>query len=187
VEQAMVVYTSTGKVTERHGYTGAITAVSGAFPCSDGYWMCSVPHGPEGWARFLDLVQDPALMADPSLADEAERHAKKKFIIERLEAWSKRFTKEEIVAEAQKRHIPASPVTTPLDIACDPQLLARGFLIEREHSEFGSIMFPVGAIASVKGTPVGAAPLLGQDNAEILRELGYSEAEHQALVESGAM
>ncbi len=187
VEQAMVDYTNLGRVTERCGYRGAITAISGAFPCNDGYWMVSVPHTPEGWAKFVDWVQDPVLLADPSLADEAERDAKKELVIERLGMWSKRFSKIDIVTEAQKRHVPASPVSTPLDLVNDPQLTARGFLAETDHPEFGRIMFPFGAIGSLKGIRIGLAPSLGQHNAEILAQLGYTETEREELVSSGAM
>lgn len=186
-EQAMVTYASTGKVTERRGYRGAVTAVSGAFPCVDGYWMISVPHTPEGWAKFMDWVRDPVLMADPSLADEAERNAKKDIILDRLEHWSKKFPKEEIVSEAQRRHIPASPVSTPLDLARDPQLIARGFLKEIDHRDFGRILFPVGALATARGTATKSAPRLGEDNEQVLTELGYSIEDCRTLFQSGAM
>lgn len=186
-EQAMVTYTSTGKVTERRGYRGAVTAVSGAFPCADGYWMISVPHTPEGWVKFMDWVQDPVLMEDKSLLDEAERNAKKDLILDRLEEWSKKFKKAEIVAEAQRRHIPASPVSTAFDLAQDPQLIARGFLSETDHPLFGKMLFPVGAIASVLGRKLAPAPRLGEHSTEILEELGYTAADHQALLETMAM
>ena len=186
-EQAMVTYATTGKGTERRGYRGAVTAVSGAFPSSDGYWMISVPHTPEGWDRFMEWVQDPVLMADKSLADEAERDEKRDVILNRLELWSKRFPKAELVAESQKRHIPASPVATALELAEDPQLLSRGFLTQMDHPRFGPMMFPQGAIATVRGTRMKPAPTLGQHNAEILAELGYHESDHRALIECGAM
>ena len=54
----------------------------------------------------------------------------------------------ELVTQAQDRHIPASPVATVLDLASDPQLIARGFLREIEHPQLGKIMFPVGATAT---------------------------------------
>lgn len=126
-------------------------------------------------------------MADPSLADEAERNEKKDLILERLTLWSKGFLKEDIVTEAQKRHVPASPISTPLDLVDDPQLIARGFLAEVDHPCFGHIRFPEGALATLTGTRLTPAPALGQHNAEILCELGYTDAQHKALVESGAM
>lgn len=172
VEQAMVTHISTGKSTERLGYRGAVTAVSGAFPCQDGYWMLSVPHTPEGWKKFMEWVQDPVLMNDHSLEDEAERNEKKNLILDRLALWSKKFSKGEIVEEAQNLHIPAAPVSTPLDLIRDPQLIARGFLAELDHPQFGRILWPKGAIANVRGAQLRTAPSLGQHNDEILKELG---------------
>jgi crotonobetainyl-CoA:carnitine CoA-transferase CaiB-like acyl-CoA transferase len=185
-EQAMITYTSTGRGTERRGYRGAVSAVSGAFPTQDGYAMFSIPGTPEGWRRFInDWVQDPELMADESLADEAERAEKRDFILDRLETWSRGFLKEDIVTESQRRHIPASPVATPFDLAHDPQLISRGFLREVDHPVGGKMLFPTGAIASLRGTAPGFAPRLGQHNTEILTELGYSPAERQAMLENG--
>jgi crotonobetainyl-CoA:carnitine CoA-transferase CaiB-like acyl-CoA transferase len=183
-EQALLTWHTTGKPPERRGFRGAITAVSGAFPCADGYWMISVPNGPEGWARLMEWVDDPQLKADASLADEAQRQAKRDFILDRLSEWSKKHNKEDLVREAQERHIPASPVATVLDLAHDPQLIARGFLREIDHPQFGKVRFPVGATASRLGVALSGAPRLGEHTAAILAELGYSQAQMQALRES---
>ncbi|HZT05971.1 MAG TPA: CoA transferase [Chloroflexota bacterium] len=186
-EQSVITYTSSGRVTERRGYRGAVTAISGAFPCADGYWMLSVPSTAERWANFMEWVQDPDLMADASLLNEAERNEKKDFVLDRLTEWSARFPKNELVQEAQSRHIPASPVSTPLDLVSDPQLIARGFLRDVEHPDLGAMRFPIGALALLWGTEPGFAPRLGQHNGEILTELGYTAAQQRSLVESGAM
>jgi CoA:oxalate CoA-transferase len=97
--------------------------------------------------------------------------------MDRLDKWAARFTKTELVEEAQRRHFPASPVSTPLDLIDDPQLIARGFLKEIDHPEFGKIPFPQGAIASILDTPMSLAPRLGQHNTEILGQLGYNESD----------
>ena len=154
VEQAMVEYSFSGTVTERRGSKGAITAVSGALPCKNGHWVISQIHRPGRWTKFMDWVQDPELMSDPSLAQEETQHKRRDFIMDRLDAWAKAFTNTELVEEAQRRHFPASPVSTPLDLIDDPQLIARGFLKEIDHPEFGKILFPQGAIASILGTPM---------------------------------
>jgi len=173
-EQAALTYHTTGKTPERRGFRGAITAVSGAFPCADGYWMVSLPHSAAGWARLMDWVRDPVLAADTSLADEGARLQKRDFILDRLTEWSKQHPKNELVQQAQDRHIPASPVATALDLARDPQLIARGFLREIEHPAFGTMRFPVGAIASRKDTPLRPAPGIGEHTAAIRRELGLT-------------
>ena len=174
VEQAMVEYSFSGTVTERRGSKGAITAVSGALPCKDGHWVISQIHRPGRWSKFVDWVQDAELMSDPSLAQEENQHKRRDFIMDRLHAWAKRFTKTELVEEAQRRHFPASPVSTTLDLVNDPQLLAREFLATIEHPQLGRIRFPRGALATVLGTEMNPAPRLGEHNPEILLELGHS-------------
>jgi crotonobetainyl-CoA:carnitine CoA-transferase CaiB-like acyl-CoA transferase len=187
VEQAMVEYSFSGTVTERRGSKGAITAVSGALPCKNGHWVISQIHRPGRWTKFMDWVQDPELMSDPSLAQEENQHKRRDFIMDRLDQWAKAFTNTELVEEAQRLHFPASPVSTPLDLIDDPQLIARGFLKEIDHPEFGWIRFPQGAIATVLGNQLSPAPRLGEHNTEILTQLGYSEADRQTLISAGAI
>ena len=173
-EQGVVAETVTGERFERRGYRGAVTAISGAFRCADGYAMLSVPPQPDSWARLMDWVQDPILAADGSLTDEAERRAKKDFVIDRLEGWTQTFGKQDLVIQSQQRHTPAAPVSTALDLAEDPQLIARGFLRQAEHTEFGPRLMPTGALATLRGADPAPAPRLGQHNAEILAELSLT-------------
>ena len=108
------------------------------------------------------------------MADEAMRRERKHEILDRVALWSAQRNKHEIVEEAQRRHIPAAPVLSPLDLTHDAQLVSRGFLRAVDHPDFGSINFPVGALANLMGTTVPFAPRLGQHNAAILEELGES-------------
>jgi crotonobetainyl-CoA:carnitine CoA-transferase CaiB-like acyl-CoA transferase len=171
VEQAMVEYSFSRTITKRRGSRGAITAVSGAMPCKDGHWVISQIHRPGRWSKFVEWVGDPELSADPSLTEEENQHKRRDFIMQRLDDWAQRFTKTELVEQAQQRHFPASPVSTPLDLVEDPQLIARGFLTEMDHRDYGKIRFPQGAIASVLGTRLSPAPRLGEHNEQILKEL----------------
>jgi CoA:oxalate CoA-transferase len=179
VEQAMVEYSFSGTITQRRGSKGAITAISGALPCKDGHWVISQIHRPGRWDKFVNWVQDHELSSDPSLAEEENQHKRRDFIMDRLHTWAKRFTKEELVEEAQRRHFPASPVSTTLDLIADPQLVARGFLREMNHPLLGRITFPQGAIATVAGIQLSPAPRLGQHNNEILSEPGYALPQHK--------
>jgi crotonobetainyl-CoA:carnitine CoA-transferase CaiB-like acyl-CoA transferase len=173
-EQVWIEYCASGELLERLGSRGGITALAGALPCADGHWMVSVPPSPQGWENFVELVPDPAFKDDASMADEAARRERKHEILDRVAEWSASRHKHDIVEEAQRRHIPAAPVLSPLDLTQDAQLLARGFLRPTDHPDFGRINFPVGALATLFGTDVPAAPRLGQHNAAILRELGES-------------
>jgi crotonobetainyl-CoA:carnitine CoA-transferase CaiB-like acyl-CoA transferase len=184
-EQVWVEYSATGETMERQGSRGGITALAGALPCADGHWMISVPPDPRAWANFVELVPDPAFKDDSSLADEALRRERKDEILERIAVWSGQQKKNEIVEEAQRRHIPATVVTNPLELVDDPQLLARGFLRPVDHPDFGHINFPAGALASMRRQDMSFAPRLGQDTAALLGELGYSAAEIGRLEDRG--
>jgi crotonobetainyl-CoA:carnitine CoA-transferase CaiB-like acyl-CoA transferase len=177
VEQALLTYHTTEEVPERRGLLGMITAVSGAFPCADGYWMVSVPNDLKNWNQLMEWVNDPELRADPTLAEGNRRQQRRDFILGRIAEWSKSHKKEEIVVGAQMRRVPASPVATVLDLAHDPQLTARGFLQKMEHPLLGQIEFPMGATASASGVKLKPAPTLGQHTAHVLREIGYSWAD----------
>ena len=183
-EQVMIEYTNTGDIMERRGARGGITAVAGALPCADGHWMVCVPPTEEGWKNFAQMVGDPAMIADESLAQESGRREKRDDILDRVAAWSAADRRDELVREAQARHIPASPVTTPADLVNDPQLLARGFLQPTEHRDFRSVNLPAGAIAALWNQPMAPAPRLGEHNRAILAELGYGEAERRSLLAS---
>ena len=152
-------------------------------PCKDGHWVISQIHRPGRWSKFVDWVHDPELSADPSLAEEENQHKRRDFIMQRLDTWAKRFTKTELVEQAQRLHFPASPVSTPLDLIDDPQLRARGFLSELHHPEFGKIIFPHGAIAGVSGRRLAPAPKLGEHNEQILGGLRHSDEEMRAAGE----
>jgi crotonobetainyl-CoA:carnitine CoA-transferase CaiB-like acyl-CoA transferase len=167
-EQVWIEYVSAGEMLERRGSRGGITALAGALPCADGHWMISVPPNKEGWKNFVEMVPDPVFKDDAALADEANRRERKDEILDRIAHWSQDKKKDGIVSEAQRRHIPAAPVTTPLDLVRDPQLVARGFLQEVDHPQFGRISMPVGAVANLWGGKPALAPRLGQDNDKIM-------------------
>jgi CoA:oxalate CoA-transferase len=181
VEQAMVEYSFSDVVTERRGSKGAITAVSGAMPCQDGHWVISQINRPGRWLKFVEWVQDPQLAAYPSLAEEANQMKQRDFILERVYQWANSHTKNELVEEAQRRHFPASPVSTTLDLINDPQLIERGYLKPLDHPQLGQVLAPQGAIATMQGRNMKAAPRLGEHNIEIFDELGLSQAQREAL------
>ena len=184
-EQALLSYHTTGEVPERRGLLGMITAVSGAFPCADGYWMISVPNDLKNWQQLIEWIDDPELREDPSLAEGDKRQQNRDFILGRLAKWSGEHKKNELVVGAQQQRVPASPVATMLELADDPQLIARRFLQEKDHPLFGHILFPMGATASIMQTDLSCAPSLGQHTAAILGELGYTPAQIESLVASG--
>ena len=73
------------------------------------------------------------------------------------------------------------------EVLTDPHLLARDMIVEVEHPVRGRYVTVGNPIKlSASPTAIAMAPLLGQHRGEILKELGYDEAEIRALEADGA-
>jgi len=176
-------YMLRGRGVERSGARGSVTALAGALPSADGFWMLSLVDSREQWRMLTEWMQDPELANDETLAKYEQRLARRDELLDRIGTWASSFNKLDIVAQAQERHIPAAPVATSLDLAEDAQLIDRRFLVEIEHPAHGRMLFPRGALATIWDREMSPAPRLGSANPEILRELGYTEEECTLLFE----
>jgi len=101
--------------------------------------------------------------------------------------------KEMTMAEAlelfHKNKIPVGPVYDLGEVIEDPHLKARNMFVEVEHPVEGKmklVNFPV-KFSKTPGIVKSTAPLLGQNNEEILSELGYSEDQIIELYKQGVI
>ena len=81
--------------------------------------------------------------------------------------------------------VPCAPVLTRREMIDHPQVQATGIVIEHDHPHAGRLR-QARAAARFEGTPTAirhGAPLLGEHTYEVLGEIGYSEAEIDALVD----
>ncbi|MEE8422451.1 MAG: CoA transferase, partial [Dehalococcoidia bacterium] len=133
-------------------------------PCKDGYIHAHANY------RHPDLlavlIEDPAiddLMDTPmGNADEIDR---------RMDAWLAKHDKFEVVRRAQELRLPFTEVLTPVETLNDAHLEERGFFLEVEHPQAGTVRQP-GPAAFMTATPwrSGRAPLLGEHGDEVLGE-----------------
>ena len=95
----------------------------------------------------------------------------------------------DVVERAAAVGLPAAPIRTYAEAAQDPHVIARDMLQSVRQSD-GSEVPLTGPAGKFSRTPTrvrSAAPDTGQDDAEILSELGLSEAEITVLKESGSL
>jgi crotonobetainyl-CoA:carnitine CoA-transferase CaiB-like acyl-CoA transferase len=132
------------------------------------------------WKKFvLVLGVQEDIGKDARFATNAERIKNRAVLIPRLEsifaqkpaaAWLEKFAGAEI---------PAAPINTVAEAVNDVQTRARGLIVQLEHPAVGtakSIANPI----RLSNMPVSyrlPPPLLGEHSAEVLRGLGYSDAD----------
>ena len=109
---------------------------------------------------------------------------------ESLKKYLESLTREEAVKFFVEIDFPVAPVLYASEVTRDPQVHARNLVVEVEHPKLGKINvinFPV-KLSETPGEVISAAPLLGQNNREILMKyLQYSEETVNQLENDGVI
>jgi crotonobetainyl-CoA:carnitine CoA-transferase CaiB-like acyl-CoA transferase len=81
--------------------------------------------------------------------------------------------------------IVSAPINTLLEASNDPDVLANGYITEKEYPKHGKTLKVHGSPWHFSETPpqIGVAPELGEHNEPVLTALGYSEADIRGLRE----
>ncbi|MGH7683995.1 MAG: CoA transferase, partial [Vulcanimicrobiaceae bacterium] len=94
-----------------------------------------------------------------------------------------------LVEELHKAGVPCSYVQTYDKVFSDPQLLARNFFVDAPHAKVGKVR-QIASAMHFSETPVQitrAGPLLGEDTADVLGEIGIDANEITRLSERGVV
>ena len=127
------------------------------------------------------------LGADPALADNAGRVQRVDEIDAAISQWTADRSVTEVLAVLDAAQVPVGRIYNIADIASDPHYKARGMLDEITTQDGSRIAMP-GFVPKLSLTPGGHrrnAPALGQDTDAVLREIGLSEGQIQALRDKG--
>jgi len=185
----------------------------GVYPCSDGhvYGYLGTPAGAP-WSTMLawmaeegeaqDLTDEPyrglienlnlrfltGLVAEP--AKLGERIVIMKHIADVLRDFTGKRSKWEMYEGGQDRRLLWGIVSTPQDIAENPQLKYREWLASVEHEERGETLVYPGTPYRLSETPWAIRmrpPLVGEHNDAVYRELGVTTDEWAALAAKGVV
>lgn len=166
------------------------TLLTGTFPfynlyeTADGGWMAVAAVEPKFWARLCEVVGVPEL-TESQFADQREKAG----VVRTLRARFKTKTKEDWEAIFAKEKLPVIGVRHVSDLVKDPQVKARNLLPVVDVP--GLWKMPVlahPAKHSVSKTQAPArAPAKGEDTDAILRSLGYSVKQIEALAKKGVI
>lgn len=141
------------------------------------------------WENICDVIGRPEWKEDPDYATPPARLPRLNEIFDAIEAWTCTKTKFEVMDICNPLNIPVGPILSMKELAEEPSLRESGTIVEVDHPERGPYL-TVGCPIKLSDSEVEVArsPLLGEHTQEVLRDdLGYSDDEVAALIESGAV
>lgn len=148
------------------------------------------------WTRFVEEFGLQELAADPRMATNVTRLAERAWLVPALQDVIGKLPQKEVEARCERCNISWAPVNQPGDMFTDPHLLATGGLVDVFVSRFGG---EGGKWTGLPALPVefGEArerpkvtrqpPKIGEHNAEVLTEAGFSAAEIAQLTQNGVI
>jgi crotonobetainyl-CoA:carnitine CoA-transferase CaiB-like acyl-CoA transferase len=161
----------------------------GVYQGKDGYVVIqAVEHQ---WPNFARAIGRPDLITNPKFETNAKRLENLAELTAITEAWLRSFaSNDEALKVLSEWRIPCAPVLDIGQALSHPQVQARGLVTEVAHPTLGKMPI-VNTPFQLSETPrqiQGPAPLLGQHNAEVLRQhLGYPTADIARLTQAGVL
>lgn len=158
----------------------------GCFPCKgkDEWCVIAVSNDDE-WRRFCSIMDQPDLLLDEAFATLEDRVKNRKALDAIIDRWTANYAASDLVALLRQNSITAGVVQDAEKLANDPHLIENRFFVSFDHPVYGRVFGDRSPIRL--DTPYSeeghAAPLLGEDNSYVFRELlGLDEDTIQELV-----
>jgi crotonobetainyl-CoA:carnitine CoA-transferase CaiB-like acyl-CoA transferase len=169
----------TGELPERWGNAHPTIVPYQTFATADGHVILAVGNDGQ-FEKFCRAAGCPELSSDARFRSNPGRVRHRAELVPRLEAIMRRRSSADWVGLLERAGVPCGPVNRLDTIFADPQIAARGMLIEMAHALAAKPVTLVGNPQRFSETPVSyrqAPPILGEHSAEILRDWLGAEAE----------
>ncbi|MBT4263854.1 MAG: CoA transferase [Deltaproteobacteria bacterium] len=178
------IYFMTGKVPTEMGSRNPQGMPSQVFRSKDSaFAMVGAAH----WDRFCQALEKPEWIEDPKLSDISYRIDNYDDTVALVESITTTKTTAEWMPIFEKHQVAAAPVNTIEQGLEDPGVKATGIIKTVDHPTAGKIKLldKPWQMSGVADSPCAAPPLLGEHNEDILKEVGFSDAEIDELKKNG--
>lgn len=183
------IYTMGGRIPERIGNRYESNYPTDTFVTKDGMIVIGAAND-KLWQKLCEVMEKPELALDERYDKNPKRVERYREIKPIIEDWTRKQTSEEVIGKLLDAGVPASPINNLAQVAEDPHANAREMFVHVEHPIAGDTVLNGSQFKmSVTNPKIERhAPLLGEHNEEIYRELlGIEGQELEALKEEGVI
>jgi formyl-CoA transferase len=140
------------------------------------------------WHALLGAIGRADLVGDARYETAEARWQRRDEVNALMEGWTSTRDKHEVMKILAGAGVPCGACLDTGEVLNDPHLHARDMIVEVQHPVRGGYV-TVGNPIKLSDSPttITPSPLLGQHRQEILRELGYGDADIAALGKDGAI
>jgi crotonobetainyl-CoA:carnitine CoA-transferase CaiB-like acyl-CoA transferase len=190
-EYAVQCYTLSGgrEIPVQTGHDLPQSTVYGVFAGRDGYFVIAAQVD-DAWKRLAQMIGGDALAADTRFHHLSGRNEHREEILAKIRAWAmEQPSVAACIAALDAVEVPCAKVQRIDEVLADPQIIARGMVVEQDHPVLGPIKLPnlPFRFSECDTSPKSVAPLLGQHNRQIATTLGYAAEEIDTMVHDGVL
>ena len=156
----------------------------------DDQWVSIAVGSEEEWKALCRVMGRTELAQDPRFATAALRKQNESALDQIISEWTCAHDRWEVTRALQAARVAAFPAMSNKDLAEDPHLNERGYLVRLSHPETGARTH-AGIPWKMSATPCSVrspAPLRGADTEEVMKSLlGYTRDKVEQLRKAGVL
>jgi benzylsuccinate CoA-transferase BbsF subunit len=189
--EGLLMYEMAGREPVRDGNHDFVMSPNETYRAAgDDKWVSIAVGTEDEWRALCTAMDQPGLAQDPRFSNAALRKRNEIALDEIITGWTSKQDRWDVTRKLQGVGVAAFPSMTAKDIAEDPHLAERGYIVQLEHPEIGKRKH-AGVPWKMSGTPCAVskpAPIRGADTEEVLKTLlGYSRDRVEQLQKAGVL